>query len=101
MTSQKELWIDLQILVECSATHTDGSVKFYYNKPTTPELTLVSLRRTLRELGYQITEVHDEFDKEFELTRRVITTNIPEDVYARGTRLYNEWAEKTFSETVE
>ena len=101
MTSQKEQWIDLEILVECSATHTDGTVKFYYNDPTTPELTLVALRRTLRELGYRITEVQDEFDKKFQLTLRVITTDIPEDVYAQGTRLYNEWAEKTFSETVE
>jgi hypothetical protein len=98
---QKELWIDLQSLIQCS-TRENGYVIIYnqYDKdhpcPVTDTFTY-QLRIALRALGYKITKWIRYMDG-WDIKMIEYKTNIPEAVYEKNN-YWNKWIDEVCEES--
>lgn len=97
---KKELWIDLQSLMQCS-TRENGYVVLYYqyNKDhpyPVNNTNTYQLRVALRALGYKITKYITYMD-ELDIKMIEYRTNIPEAVFEANNH-YNEWLHEVCEE---
>jgi hypothetical protein len=101
MTSITDLYIDFQLLFECSSIE-HGKLSLYYENPPQNTGPLVSqLRVALRAMGYKIERIENIMDSDLKLVWLNIYTDVPELVAQQMTAAYNAWNGEVVEDRIE
>ena len=92
MNQNKEEWIDLHTLIQCS-TNENGKMVIHYQfdvqKEYAYDTNWYCLRVALRKVGHKI-EKYVDYYEDFNLIKRSFYTSITEEEHEYSSKLYNE-----------